>query len=1501
MHKSNIRIVVICILLCVYVVVTPLHVSANIAGKFPCDITIEAIPASPQAMMEGDSLELIIRAVYEGDPRRIGLAARNLPDFVSGWTGNTAYCANCTVSDSIYFHPTLGSSGEYVMTFYASADFEEKLTDSLQYTLLVDNIDTTCRVEAGEDRYVTVGDEVWVEIVASTGGKRHTGIYWEFWGYPFDNGAVLESGDETRMFHWSPGLADVGVWYAHFQISTATCIARDSLCIIVEAETGDCRIPIIISEPQFTPGTFNTIYYIPACSTVAHEICYFDTRHPEIIIGCHESDWRKSVGDDDTLSFTYEDLEDGHTYGYFVKAYFEPGPDSFTISALTYSTQDASPPDTVDEISARALAGGFIRLDWFGVTDRVSYVKQYNIYRRIPGQQFAQIHAIPATGDNDEETEYTYTESLDDGSGLIEGQAYIYKVCGVDAVGNIGVGLEAGPVTPDSTAPCIPEIRIDYDSRLMYTYFVGGVESRVWGRSNCPGLQEAHFIRFEAGRDSAKYIEMHWDPNYVYFASDWLEYSPDSLDWLCQLLPPNGDTSYVHGHQYYYRAQAKDSLGNTSTWSGTIKAWQDAYPPSDIGGIQAHQRMQPESNSFSVEIIWQAATDTVSGVKQYYIYRKIDDGEYHVIDSTIDTSHVDQCDGMVTRRRLCYAIGSCDFVGNVRDYHRTEWEACVHPHAGPIISAACDTVLFDSVCYTADDVLIISWADYDTVDVIGFSAVCNGETLSRPGASPDYMTIPAPVDGAYDVSVQATYFDGTVSTWSNTVSVVRDGTPPEPVAYLTVHNDSLDCNGYMDLNWEASLDNTGIGHYVIIRTSVEQDREDTVAISDVTSWVDSCQTLTVYEDYIYRVVPVDLLGNVQWYNNAADTEYCNRPPLITEYSQDGSVFTFAFDRAIPNLAEDWLDVVRIYRNDEVLPLIDGSMVWQGNSWSVDLAEYGAGYYTMQVREIVEIGGDSLGSAWSCPFTVPYDMPPPPVASFELQSQPTPPGMEDEPVGRVFLAWTIENTQYLDSIQITRTSPLGRAGINVTAECLSYMDSGLYAFTNIWYQYCIRTYDIFGQTSEAVCKTAIFDPYWMFTPQLTLNDASEFFNTGDLTVVWTWLDSDFNRADTTYGAVDCQVEVDIAEDFSSGLKTAGPWMTAFDTMCVIDVLSLSPENNRTLYCRIRARDKWGHESCWSDGYFGSFVRRFDNWAPTVIEHVSYTTSAVNEPIPNLLDVSLSWSRSVDLGNESGFSHYKVYCDMATGVWDSIGSPTDTFLTDDSVSVIYDPGYVYRYKIQPMDNIGNEREHENQEIVIQILPVPDSLTALSREEVIWWYSEAVPVQAFCVERSKNIDNLDAEFVDDFGGIRELTDGNVRTATFPHVSNFDNADTVYFHIKAIGEYCQSAWSEIFTYPPRQSKPPGNNPPAKLTLHQNHPNPFNASTEIYFDLPKAGDVRLDVYNIRGQLVKSLLHCRLTPDSYYISWDGTNQRGKDVASGIYFYQLRTETGSVSKKMLLLR
>ncbi|MCD4827900.1 MAG: T9SS type A sorting domain-containing protein [Candidatus Cloacimonetes bacterium] len=83
--------------------------------------------------------------------------------------------------------------------------------------------------------------------------------------------------------------------------------------------------------------------------------------------------------------------------------------------------------------------------------------------------------------------------------------------------------------------------------------------------------------------------------------------------------------------------------------------------------------------------------------------------------------------------------------------------------------------------------------------------------------------------------------------------------------------------------------------------------------------------------------------------------------------------------------------------------------------------------------------------------------------------------------------------------------------------------------------------------------------------------------------------------------------------------------------------------------------------------------------------------------------------------------------------------------------------------------------------------------------------------------------------------------------------------------------------------------------------PNPFNPTTEISFSLPNSGDVRLTVFNLKGQAVTILYNEYLDSGRHYVTWDGKDRFGRPVASGVYLYRLRTNDGIVTKKMMLLQ
>ena len=88
---------------------------------------------------------------------------------------------------------------------------------------------------------------------------------------------------------------------------------------------------------------------------------------------------------------------------------------------------------------------------------------------------------------------------------------------------------------------------------------------------------------------------------------------------------------------------------------------------------------------------------------------------------------------------------------------------------------------------------------------------------------------------------------------------------------------------------------------------------------------------------------------------------------------------------------------------------------------------------------------------------------------------------------------------------------------------------------------------------------------------------------------------------------------------------------------------------------------------------------------------------------------------------------------------------------------------------------------------------------------------------------------------------------------------------------------------------------------LHQNFPNPFNPTTSIAFDLPQEGNVRIDVFNIKGQKVKILTEREFSAGYHKLVWNGKNSNNESVGSGIYFYKFTNASQIITKKMILLK
>ncbi|ODS29784.1 MAG: hypothetical protein SCARUB_05114 [Candidatus Scalindua rubra] len=148
---------------------------------------------------------------------------------------------------------------------------------------------------------------------------------------------------------------------------------------------------------------------------------------------------------------------------------------------------------------------------------------------------------------------------------------------------------------------------------------------------------------------------------------------------------------------------------------------------------------------------------------------------------------------------------------------------------------------------------------------------------------------------------------------------------------------------------------------------------------------------------------------------------------------------------------------------------------------------------------------------------------------------------------------------------------------------------------------------------------------------------------------------------------------------------------------------------------------------------------------------------------------------------------------------------------------------------------------------------------------------------------IDSLDSR-VNDIYGVKNSDTVYVCTEKSVYIYHYNTLDTIYQLVDSVlsvdsqGHY-----------------------PENFVLNQNFPNPFNPYTTITYTLTKSGHVRLDVFDLLGNKVKTLTNKRQNPSSYSLKWDGTNDSGMKVSTGLYFYRLTTEDLVETKKMIFLR
>jgi hypothetical protein len=123
----------------------------------------------------------------------------------------------------------------------------------------------------------------------------------------------------------------------------------------------------------------------------------------------------------------------------------------------------------------------------------------------------------------------------------------------------------------------------------------------------------------------------------------------------------------------------------------------------------------------------------------------------------------------------------------------------------------------------------------------------------------------------------------------------------------------------------------------------------------------------------------------------------------------------------------------------------------------------------------------------------------------------------------------------------------------------------------------------------------------------------------------------------------------------------------------------------------------------------------------------------------------------------------------------------------------------------------------------------------------------------------------------------------------------------MRFFARHARDFYTSGFSTAPTTPEPEEPTLPRFFQLHQNFPNPFNPSTEIRYELPAEFRVKLSVFNLLGQKVKTLVDETQTAGSHSAFWDGSNDRGDAAPSGLYFYKIELGRFSEIKKMLLVR
>ena len=211
--------------------------------------------------------------------------------------------------------------------------------------------------------------------------------------------------------------------------------------------------------------------------------------------------------------------------------------------------------------------------------------------------------------------------------------------------------------------------------------------------------------------------------------------------------------------------------------------------------------------------------------------------------------------------------------------------------------------------------------------------------------------------------------------------------------------------------------------------------------------------------------------------------------------------------------------------------------------------------------------------------------------------------------------------------------------------------------------------------------------------------------------------------------------------------------------------------------------------------------------------------------------------------------------------------------------------YEYYVTAIHDSGESLPSDQDDVIIT-LPAPQNPQAVTQgaDILITWDEPATRALVY-YKIYRNLIMIADDIVDTYYLDPEVPNG-----------------TYSYNIRAVysGGY-QSTLSPDAVIEHVQTNADGMLIPKVTYLKGNHPNPFNPETRISFALSSASKTLIQIYNVKGEKVRTLLNEQLDAGHHSVIWNGTDDNGRNVASGIYFYKFKTDNFNKTKKMLLLK